>query len=93
MSKIDWKNRNYSFNEQHAHIYKRVALELISEYLDSEETVISEYSGDFKQSAEMLKARVIKYLKQLDESESENIFNELVKGMWIAEYYTEVEDE
>lgn len=65
--------------------YKEVALELLADYLESEEKVISEYSGDFKKSAMILKKRVMKYLKSLDEGE--NTFNELVKDMWIADYY------
>ena len=65
--------------------YKRAAMDLLAEYLNSEQSVISEFSGDFKKSAMMLKKRVMKYLKRLDESE--NTFNELVKDMWIADYY------
>lgn len=65
--------------------YKKVAMDLLTEYLESEQSVISEFSGDFKKSAMMLKKRVMMYLKRLDESE--NTFNELVKDMWIAEYY------
>ena len=65
--------------------YKEVAMELISKYLDSEQSVISEYSGNFKMSAEILKKDVMKYLKKL--GESEDTFNELVKDMWIADFY------
>lgn len=65
--------------------YKKAAMDLLAEYLESEQSVISEFSGDFKKSAMMLKKRVMKYLKRLDESE--NTFNGLVKDMWIADYY------
>lgn len=65
--------------------YKKVAMDLLAEYLESEQSVISEFSGDFKKSAMILKKRVIKYLKRLDEGE--DTFNELVKDMWIADYY------
>lgn len=65
--------------------YKEVALELLADYLENEEKVISEYSGDFKKSAMILKKRVMEYLKRLDEGE--DTFNELVKDMWIADYY------
>lgn len=65
--------------------YKEVAMELISKYLTSEQIVISEYSGDFEASAKILKKDVMRYLKKLDESE--DTFNELVKDMWIADYY------
>ena len=65
--------------------YKKVAIDLLAEYLESEQAVISEFSGDFEKSAMILKKRVMKYLKRLDEGE--NTFNELVKDMWIADYY------
>lgn len=61
--------------------YKNVAMDLLKALLDSEETVISEYSGDFKKSAILLKKRIMEYLVRLDEDES--TFNELVKDMWI----------
>ena len=67
--------------------YKKVAMDLLAEYLESEQSVIGEFSGDFKKSAMILKKRVIKYLKRLDEGE--DTFNELVKDMWIADYYKE----
>lgn len=67
--------------------YKKVAMDLLEEYLDSEQSVISEFSGDFKKSAMILKKRVMKYLKRLDEGE--DTFNELVKDMWIADYCKE----
>lgn len=72
--------------------YKKVAMALLDNYLHSESSVISEYSGDFEESALILRKRVLKYLKQLDEGEE--TFNELVKHMWISQYYeTESENE
>jgi len=65
--------------------YKKVAMDLLVEYLESEQAVISEYSGNFKESAMILKKQVMKYLERLDEGE--DTFNELVKDMWIADYY------
>lgn len=65
--------------------YKKVAMDLLAEYLESEQSVISEFSGDFKKSAMILKKRVMKYLKRI--GEGEDTFNELVKDMWIADYY------
>lgn len=65
--------------------YKNVAMDLLIEYLESEQAVISEYSGNFKESALALKKQVLGYLKRLDEGE--NTFNELVKDMWISDYY------
>lgn len=67
--------------------YKNVAIDLLKEYLESEQAVISEYSGNFKESALVLKKQVLGYLKRLDEGE--NTFNELVKDMWISGYYKE----
>lgn len=64
--------------------YKKVAMDLLEALLDSEETVISEYSGDFKKSAILFKKQIMKYLVRLDEDES--TFNELVKDMWIFDY-------
>ncbi len=65
--------------------YKKVAMDLLAEYLNSEQAVISEFSGDFKKSAMILKEQVMKYLNRLDEGK--DTFNELVKDMWIANYY------
>ena len=67
--------------------YKNVAIDLLIAYLESEQAVISEYSGNFKKSALVLKKQVLGYLKRLDEGE--DTFNELVKDMWIAHYYEE----
>lgn len=71
--------------------YKKVAMDLLAEYLESEQAVISEYSGNFKKSAMILKEQVMKYLERLDEGE--DTFNELVKDMWIAEYYNAESEE
>lgn len=65
--------------------YKNVAIELLKAYLDSEEAVICEYSGNFEKSALALKEKVLGYLKRLDEGE--DTFNELVKDMYISNYY------
>lgn len=65
--------------------YKKVAMDLLAEYLESEQSVIGEFSGDFEKSAIALKKSTMKYLKRLDEDE--NTFNELVKDMWIADFY------
>ena len=61
--------------------YKNVAIDLLKAYLESEQAVIGEYSGDFKESALELKKHVLGYLKRLDEGE--DTFNELVKDMWL----------
>ncbi len=65
--------------------YKKVAMDLLTEYMESEQAVIGEFSGDFKKSALIFKKKVMRYLKRLDEGE--DTFNKLVKNMWIADYY------
>lgn len=71
--------------------YKNVAIDLLKAYLESEQAVIGEYSGDFKKSALELKKQVLGYLKRLDEGE--DTFSELVKDMWLFDdYETESED-
>jgi hypothetical protein len=66
--------------------YKKVAMDLLAEYLESEQALIYEYSGNFEKSAMELREQVMEYLKRLDEGE--DAFNELVKDMLIADYYT-----
>ena len=61
--------------------YREIALKLLKEYIDSEQTVIGEFSGDFPKSAEILKDRVMKYLKALGYSEEK--FAELVADNWL----------
>lgn len=61
--------------------YKKVALELLGKYISAEETVIGEFSGDFKNSARMLKKEVLKYLKKLDMDES--YFDTLAAERWL----------
>lgn len=72
-------------------LYKKIVIDLLSKYIESEQDVISEYSGDFKKSAEYLKKEVMSYLRMIDEGE--DMFNELVKDMWIADYYKESDSE
>lgn len=67
--------------------YKDVAMDLLKAYMESEEIVIGECSGSFKESALALKEEVLGYLERLDEGEY--TFNELVKHMWISDYYEE----
>lgn len=71
--------------------YKKCAMDILADYLDAERDVISEFSGDFRKSAESLKKRTVRYLKRLDENE--DVFYELVKDTWIADYYKEGRDD
>lgn len=61
--------------------YREIALKLLKEYIDSEQTVIGEFSGDFQKAAEILKDRVMKYLKALGYGEEK--FAELVADTWL----------
>ena len=45
--------------------YREIALELLKKYIDSEQTVIYEYSGNFTESAKYLKTQVMGYLQAL----------------------------
>ena len=67
--------------------YKNCALDILDVYLEAERDVIAEYSGNFKASAQGLKKEALKFLKRLDENE--DVFYELVKNTWIADYYKE----
>jgi alanyl-tRNA synthetase len=66
-------------------LYKQIIIDLLSKYIESEQIVISDYSEDFKKSAEYLKKEVMSYLKMIDEGE--DVFNRLIKGSWIADFY------
>ena len=61
--------------------YREIALKLLKEYIDSEQTVIGEFSGDFEKDSEILKNRVMKYLKALGYGEEK--FIELVADTWL----------
>lgn len=62
--------------------YKAIALELLQRYVGSEETVCSEYSGDFYSDRLRLEKTVKKYLKELD---AEDKYEEITAGHWIFE--------
>lgn len=62
--------------------YKTIALELLQKYVDSEETVCSEYSGDFYADRLRLEKMIKKYLKELD---AEDKYEEITAEHWIFE--------
>lgn len=64
-------------------LYKQIIIELLSKYIADKESLIAEYSGDFKKSAKELKQEVMSYLEKIDENEE--MFNELVKDSWLFE--------
>ena len=71
--------------------YKNVAIELLKAYLESKEALIVEYSGNSRRSALELKKQALGFLERLDEGE--DTFKELVKDMWLSDYYDEESEE
>jgi len=71
--------------------YKNVAIELLKAYLESKEALIVEYSGNSRRSALELKKQALGFLERLDEGE--DTFKELVKDMWLSDYYEEESEE
>ena len=62
--------------------YKTIALELLQKYVDREEVVCSEFSGNFFAERSRLEKIVKKYLKELD---AEDKYEEITAGHWIFE--------
>ena len=62
--------------------YKTVALELLQKYVDSEETVCSEFSGNFFADRLRLEKTVKNYLKRLD---AEDKYEKITEENWIFE--------
>lgn len=62
--------------------YRTIALDLLDRYIDAEETVCSEFSGDFYKDRLRLEETVKKYLKKLD---AEDKYEEITAEHWIFE--------
>ena len=62
--------------------YRNEALELLKMYINAEETVIGEYSGDFYESRLNLEKHVKESLKKLN---AEDMYDEFTKDHWIFE--------
>lgn len=62
--------------------YRLIALDLLEMYVDAEETVISEFSGNFYESRMSLEKEIKKQLKKLD---AEDMFEEITNDKWIFE--------
>ena len=62
--------------------YRAIALDLLKRYVDSEETVCSEFSGDFYKDRLRLEKTIKKYLKELD---AEDKYEEITAEHWIFE--------
>ena len=71
--------------------YREIALKLLKEYIDSEQTVIGEFSGDFKTAAKILKNRAMMYLKTLGYGEEK--FAELTADTWLFDENVIYDDE
>jgi len=74
-------------SEKKCEKYREAGLVLLQDYIDSQQTVIGEFSGDFKVSAEILKKRVMMYLKAFDYDEEK--FSELIEDSWLFEVVDE----
>ena len=62
--------------------YRAVALDLLDRYVDAEETVCSEFSGDFYKDRLRLERVVKEFLTALD---AEYKYEEIINGRWIFE--------
>ena len=62
--------------------YKTIALDLLDRYIGAEETVCSEFSGDFYKDRLRLERVVRDFLMDLD---AEDKYEEITNGRWIFE--------
>lgn len=62
--------------------YRAIALDLLKSYVNSEETVCGEFSGDFYKDRLRLEKTIKKYLKELD---AEDKYEEIIAEHWIFE--------
>lgn len=69
--------------------YRSIALELLDKYVEAEQTVIGEYSSDFKTSSSLLESKIVKYLEELN---AEDHLDEIKADRWIFEI-EEIADE
>lgn len=60
--------------------YRAIALDLLDRYIDAEETVCSEFSGDFYKDRLRLERVVKEFLIDLD---AEDKYEEITNGRWI----------
>jgi hypothetical protein len=68
--------------------YRAIALDLIKRYINSEETVCSEFSGDFYKDRLRLEKTIKDYLKKLD---AEDKYEEITAEHWIFEVEEDTE--
>lgn len=62
--------------------YRAIALDLLDKYVGAEETVCSEFSGDFYKDRLRLERVVKDFLKDLD---AEDKYEEIINDKWIFE--------
>ena len=62
--------------------YRAIALDLLKRYVNAEETVCGEFSGNFYKDRLRLEETIKKYLKELD---AEDKYKEIIAEHWIFE--------
>ena len=62
--------------------YRQVALDLLEMYVEAEQSVVGEFSGDFYESRIRLEREIKKYLKKLN---AEDMFEEITSNKWLFE--------
>ncbi|MEE3307878.1 hypothetical protein [Sharpea azabuensis] len=62
--------------------YRAIALNLLKRYVNAEETVCGEFSGNFYKDRLRLEETIKKYLKELD---AEDKYEEIIAEHWIFE--------
>ena len=62
--------------------YRAIALDLLKRYVNAEETVCGEFSGNFYKDRLRLEETIKKYLKELD---AEDKYEEIIAEHWIFE--------
>ena len=62
--------------------YRQVALDLLEMYVEAEQSVVGEFSGDFYKSRIRLEREIKKHLKKLN---AEDMFEEITSNKWLFE--------
>lgn len=62
--------------------YRQVALDLLEMYVEAEQSVVGELSGNFYESRMRLEREIKKHLKNLD---AEDMFEEITSDKWLFE--------
>lgn len=62
--------------------YRQVALDLLEMYVEAEQSVVGEFSGNFYESRMRLEKEIKKHLKNLN---AEDMFEEITSDKWLFE--------